>query len=230
MNKLGTAALAELITSSLGACATTTSHPAASHPRTSNSAPAVPVSHANAPVTGPGNVLVTQTAREGQAFKQSYTYSDGTPAAWTITLDSAVCGNVLSPAVIGTEQSSTGVQVTSLTPPAGDKWCLVKFTVTNDGTASQIWDGDDSQYTTLNAGQNAYAPPMPNDASAWTAYQAYSSQPGPEAAGGLNPQETGTSWGVYELPVNSKITSVSVQNGGIPAEGTNTQTVIALTS
>jgi hypothetical protein len=84
----------------------------------------------------------------------------------------------------------------------------VKFTVTNEGNASQVWTAADS---TVDVGADAYS--SDQDGSAWEAMQAYMQygQPGAQAADeGMNPGSTGPSWAVYQIPAGAHVTGVSV--------------------
>jgi hypothetical protein len=166
---------------------------------------------------GPGDVPVTQTVREGQPFQVTYQYSTGGSATWKITLDRVTCGSgtIFDPKIIAAEDESTGETPVTPRPHPGNKFCLVKFSDTNESHSNQNWQA--SLEATVNVGMNAYQDNAVQDGTGtgtgWDAQQAYLNyaQPsGQDSDSGFNPGVSGASWAVFEIPAAAKVTSVSV--------------------
>jgi hypothetical protein len=168
--------------------------------------------------TGPGDVPVMLTVRQGQPFTLSYT-ENNVPVSWQVALDSITCGGggIFSRKVLAASDASTGEPLVIPKPDQGQKFCLVKFSVTNDGHSDQPWSANDA---TVNIGMNAYsdnaAQGGTGPGTAWDAEQAYmqSAQPHGETADfGINPGVHAVSWAVFEIPAQDQPTSVGVPDG-----------------
>jgi hypothetical protein len=179
-----------------------------------STAQAAPASQA-----GPGGLAVARTVRQGQPFTVSYDYSAGYgSASWKLTLDRVTCGNgtMFDPRVMAAYYSAEGMP--TLVPQAdpGQKFCLVKFSVVNEGISNQTWSPQ-----TVNTGMRAYQDTggdRPSGYSTGTAsdaegaYNNWSQDHGtPAPTFGLQPDTSGVSWAVFEVPQAATVTSVSVQ-------------------
>jgi hypothetical protein len=175
---------------------------------------AAPVATSQAPAqnnagysAGPDDNSVAQTVRIGQPFDVTYSYSSGGSAAWRMTLQSVKCGgSAFDPKIIASYYTSQGQSVVMPKPDPGKEFCLVKFSVTNEAHANDVWSVQ--QEATLNVGQDAYSDesitgPGTDAMSAYNASQ-------PNSQYGLDPHATGPAWGVFEIPAGSQPTSVSV--------------------
>lgn len=130
----------------LAACGSSGSGHGPASPAT---APAAVTPAAPAPVstTGPGDVPVVQTVREHQPFTLSY-QENNLPTQWRVTLDSIACGTApFSPAVIRADETSTGQSYAMPTAPAGQQFCLIKFSVTNESHSNQPWGATEPRST-----------------------------------------------------------------------------------
>jgi hypothetical protein len=150
--------------------------------------------------------------RQGEVFKMSYT-QNGVPTEWQAALDSITCGNgsIFSRSVLTAYYSSMGQPLVIPKPGQGQKFCLVKFAVTNNSDSSQPWGAGD---TTVNVGMNAYDSDM--NGPGYDAEQAYmqEAQPhGDTSDFGINPGVHAVSWAVFQFPAQDQPTSVGVPDG-----------------
>ena len=162
---------------------------------------------------GPGGLPVAQTVREGQPFTVTYDYSTGTTATWKLTLDTITCGSgsIFDPKVLAADAASVGEPPPATPQPeAGMKFCLVKFSDTNESISNQNWQA--SSEATVNVGPDAYQ--SDSNGPGYDAEQAYMQEAQPHSQTsdfGINPGVSAVSWAVYEIPAGAKATSVSVE-------------------
>jgi hypothetical protein len=190
----------------VAACGSSTS--SSSHAPATSTPAASPT--AASPSMGPGDVPVMKTARRGQPFHLSYSFSDGGSAAWKVTLNTIDCGGpeIFNRKLLNEYYSSMGEPLDMPKPATGTQFCFAKFTVVNEGNKNQPWSASE---TTLNVGMRAYDP-VESDSSAWQAAQAYDHAAPSDSASGLNPGRSGVSHEVFEIPAGSHPTSMSVPN------------------
>jgi hypothetical protein len=99
-----------------------------------------------------------KTVREGQPFTVTYQYSTGGTTTWKIALDSIACGSgsIFDPKILTAYYSGEGQPTVIPQPAAGQKFCLVKFAVTNEGDHNDNWQA--SLDATVNVGMNERLP------------------------------------------------------------------------
>jgi hypothetical protein len=143
------AALAAVLVLPVALAACGSGHPAPIVTRTVTAAPSAPAAQA-----GPGSTPVVQTVREGQPFRLSY-QENGVMASWKITLGSLTCGSagIFDPKVMAAYYDSMGEAPATPRPHVGMQFCLVKFSVVNEGESNQPWMASDA---TVNVGMDAY--------------------------------------------------------------------------
>jgi hypothetical protein len=199
----------------------------------STSAPPAAATSAPASQPGPGDIPVAQTVREGQPFTVSFDYAAGYgSASWKLTLASVRCGSgtIFDPKVIAAGDESTGETPVAHRPHPGNKFCLVKFSDTNESHSNQNWQA--SQEVSVNVGMNAYQDNAVQDGTGTgtglDAEQSYMQEAQPHSQTsdfGINPGVSGVSWAVFEVPQAAKVTSVSVEAS---ASSAGPQVVITL--
>ena len=195
-----------------GTAASPSSPSTASSP--ASTAPAAPASPASQ--LGPGDIPVMQTVREGQSFTLTG-LENNLPSSWRVTLASIRCGSgaIFDPKVIAAGQQNANGSANPQ-PPAGMKFCLVKFAVVNQGHSNQPWSADQA---TVNVGQDAYQ--YDNGSPGFDVAQDYWNYAQPQSQDsdfGLQPGASGVSWAVYSIPQAAKVTSVSVPAGSSIAD------------
>ena len=212
MNKTTIIAAAAIAGSAIAGCGTTAT--------SSSSSPRAPSAPTTAPASqpAPGGIPVTQTVREGQPFTVSFDYAAGYgSASWKLTLDSMTCGNgtIFDPRIMAQFYSAEGMPTVVPQADPGQKFCLVKFSITNEGDSNRSWSGPE----TLNVGLDAYQDTggarrsgygIGTASDAEGAYNNYALLPGQSASGGLQPGQSGVDWSVFEVPSGATVTSVSV--------------------
>lgn len=160
----------------------------------------------------------------------SWSYSDGSEAAWRITLQSVTCGGpgIFDRKIITSYYTGMGEPVVMPKPEAGMQFCLAAFSVTNEGHSNDVWTTQST--ATLNVGMDAYTDESMTGPGS-DAQSAYN-EAEPNSQFGLNPHATGESYGVYEIPSGAKATSVSVADSTAlhTIDGPQFQVLITLAS
>jgi hypothetical protein len=167
-------------------------------------------SHQTTPATSPPSVPAPttsipgqQAAKVGQAF--SINTSDST---LSITVDSVKCG-ALDAKIMAAYYNSIGEQPKIPPPQSGHQWCVLQVHAKNIGHVNDTWQPDEA---ILNVGPDSYNAAVGGDAPTIVqAYEDTSNGHGPEY--GLNPNEQGPDWAVYEIPTGTSPNAVTVPSG-----------------
>lgn len=166
-------------------------------------------------MTAPGGAPLAGTAHVGQPFTLSYR-ENGRQATWRVEVTQVQQSGAIDAAVVAYDGNGTIEPGTSApaTPAPGMKFVIAQFQVTNEGTSANVWDAEPDTVT-ANAGSTAYSPSF-GDGQLADAYSAYYTRNGAPSAAfnqGANPGVTSPVWGVWSVPSNVKITSLSVPDG-----------------
>ncbi|QNS05994.1 DUF4352 domain-containing protein [Streptomyces xanthii] len=178
-----------------------------------SASPASAASSEGADAGAPPGAEILGITREGEPFKVTVTFSDGSqPAEFRITVDGVTCDDSLDPKVLAYAADSVGASATeSPVPESGKQFCVVLMNVENVGKSRQSWDAGGT--VGLNVRDTQYTETQQEAEYALDYAQYANSQGRPGATFGLNPGSHGPAYGVFEIPAGDEPTSLWVTSG-----------------
>ncbi|MEV6011252.1 hypothetical protein AB0M29_31085 [Streptomyces sp. NPDC051976] len=149
--------------------------------------------HLNATTSPPTTTSAVATARIRQPFDLQLPALD-TPESFKVTVVSVQATESLDPKVLHAFS-------TAYPKPPGNKWIVVRFSVTNTGHAKAYWNPG---VTAVIVGPNAYSQTSA-DSDAMNTYNSYLSNSGTPTSDfdGINPGVTGTTYGIWDVPTRA---------------------------